>query len=80
MEIIEKLYKTRECTRKAIQKYTEKNASILNAKNLASYHKNMQNEEYREKRRLYDRERKQKKALSKIDTSLNSISLGEKTI
>ena len=77
MEIIEKIYKTRECTRNAIKKYTEKNATILNAKNLESYYKNMQNPEYKEKRRLYDRERKQKKALLKIDTSNNSISLGK---
>ena len=75
MEIIEKIYKTRECTRNAIKKYTEKNATILNAKNLESYYKNMQNPEYKEKRRLYDRERKQKKALLKKNN--NSISLGK---
>ena len=45
MEIIEKIYKTRECTRNAIKKYTEKNATILNARNLESYYKNIQNPE-----------------------------------
>ena len=69
MEIIEKIYKTPECTRRAIKKYTEKNATMLNVKNLESYHKNMQDPIYAEKRREYDRERKQKKALLKINTS-----------
>ena len=80
MEIIEKIYKTRECTRNAIKKYTIKNSALLNAKNLELYHKNMQDPIYVEKRREYDRNRKQIKALSKKDTLNNPISLGEKTI
>lgn len=83
METVEKIYKTTECTRRAIKKYTDKNSVILNAKNLENYHKNMQNPEYKEKRRLYDRERKQKKAILLkpiIDDSQFHISLGEKTV
>ena len=80
MEIIEKIYKTRECTRNAIKKYTSKNATVLNAKKLETYHKNMKDPIYAEKRREYDRNRKQIKSLLKKDTSINSISLGEKTI
>ena len=83
METVNKIYKTPECTRRAIKKYIDKNSVILNAKNLENYHKNMQNPEYKEKRRLYDRERKQKKAILLkpiIDDSQFHISLGEKRI
>ena len=84
MDTIEKIYKTPECTRRAIKKYIQKNATTINAKNLETYHKNMLDPIYVEKRRLYDRERKQRKkdllAKSTIEISQSYISLGEKTI
>ena len=84
MDTVEKIYKTPECTRRAIKKYIQKNATTINAKNLELYHKNMMNPDYAEKRRLYDRQRKQKKkdllSNSAIEISQSYISLGEKTI
>ena len=40
MDTVEKIYKTPECTRRAIKKYIQKNATTINAKNLELYHKN----------------------------------------
>ena len=84
MDTVEKIYKTPECTRRAIKKYIQKNATTINAKSLELYHKNMMNPDYAEMRRLYDRQRKQKKkdllSNSAIEISQSYISLGEKTI
>ena len=66
MDSIIKIYKTPENIRNAIKKYTLKNSKILNEKNLEKYHLNMKDPAYVEKRRAYDRERKQIKALNKL--------------
>ena len=59
MEPIDKLYKTPENIRNAIKKYTLKNSKLLNEKN-------MKDPAFVEKRRAYDRERKQIKAFNKL--------------
>ena len=66
MESIDRLYKTPENIRNAIKKYTLKNAKLINEKNLEKYHKNMKDPAFVEKRRSYDRERKQIKAFNKL--------------
>ena len=66
MYSIKKIYKTPESIRNAIKKYTKKSSKILNEKNLEKYHKNMKNPEFVEKRRAYDRQRKQIKAMNKL--------------
>ena len=71
-------YKTSDAVRRALDKYRKKNSVHLNAKNLEQYHENMKNEEYREKKREYDRNRKRKKKI-KLELKLeeNVISLGK---
>ena len=66
MNSIKKVNKTPDNIRNAIKKYTQKNSKILNEKNLEKYHKNMKNPEFVEKRRAYDRQRKQIKAMNKL--------------
>lgn len=81
---MEKNYKTSEASRKAVKKYTDKNTERLNAKKLEYYHTNMKNPEFAEKRRMYGRLRKQKKAIIKksyIDEDIPIIiHLDEKVI
>ena len=66
MESNNKIYKTSTSIRNAIKKYTLKNSKILNEKNLEKYHLNMKDPTFVEKRRAYDRERKQIKAFNKL--------------
>ena len=66
MEPIDKFYKTPENIRNAIKKYTLKNSKLINEKNLEKYHLNMKDPAFVEKRRAYDRERKQIKAFNKL--------------
>ena len=66
MYSIKKIYKTPENVRNAIKKYTLKNSKLINEKNLEKYHLNMKDPAFVEKRRAYDRERKQIKALNKL--------------
>lgn len=68
MESTDKIYKTPENIRNAIKKYTLKNSKALNEKNLEKYHKNMKDPEFVKRRRSYDRERKQRKALLKLQS------------
>ena len=53
-----KEYKTSDAVRRALNNYRLKNATDLNVKNLVNYHENMKNEDFVEKRRAYDRNRK----------------------
>ena len=73
-----KIYKTSDAVRRALDKYRRKNALHLNAKNLITYHENMKNEEYRIKKREYDRNRKREKKIRlEMEKEENVISLGK---
>ena len=71
-------YKTSDAMRRALDKYRIKNSLKLNAKNLITYHENMKDEEYRMKKREYDRNRKrEKKRRLEMEKDENVISLGK---
>ena len=79
MVVIEtKKYKTTDAVRRALNKYRLKNSTDLNLKNLQQYHENMKNEEFVEKRRAYDRNRKREKKIKlENEKNENVISLGK---
>ena len=73
-----KKYKTTDAVRRALNKYRLKNSTDLNLKNLQQYHENMKNEEFVEKRRAYDRNRKREKKIKlENEKNENVISLGK---